>query len=236
MKNPPSLRINVLYNKEELYSLNLVCRKLLHVQYQIPSTQQELKLLKFWDTKTYYIICKWWDHTNITLFNLRNRLLYAVLPHLPDPLPSALTLTGRPFYIEMLVPHIRVKLSWPSLWCAAHKPWPLCPCVLHMPFAAGSAQPTNFNRGACRQHPVGTSSYTTCASFVQQCSKFPWEHPCHLTEELLNSCFLVRKSHTNSNNQNVQPLLQTGSTQCAECGSEAHWMLHNLGFQCLKAS
>jgi len=57
MKNPPSLRINVLHSKEELYSLSLVCRKLLYVQYKISSTQaHKLKLLKLPKTKKYYAI------------------------------------------------------------------------------------------------------------------------------------------------------------------------------------
>lgn len=117
MKNPPSLRINVLHNKEELYSLILVCRKLLPAQYKIPSTQQQLKLLTFPKTKMYYPICTWWDHTNITLFNWRNRLLYAVLLHftpLTDHLASAVTLTRRPLYIEMLVTPKTVNRSWPK--------------------------------------------------------------------------------------------------------------------------
>lgn len=138
MKNPPSLRINVLCNKEELYSLALVCRKLLHVQFKIPSMQQELKLLKFSKPKMCYTIYTWWDHTNIILFNLRNRLLYTVLLHftpLTDHLPSAVTLSRRLLYIEILVTHLTVNLSWPnSVLCCMHIQHGLCThVVLHIP-------------------------------------------------------------------------------------------------------
>lgn len=90
------------------------------------------------------------------------------------------------------------QLTWAGtgLRCAARPAWlqaGLC-CAI----CAGQTQPTHFNRGGCRQLPLGTYHYSTCLAWPLSNCAVGSSHEIILEKQ---SCFLVRTLRDSSDDQ-----------------------------------
>lgn len=145
-------------------------------------------------------------------------------------------LTRRPSYIKELVIGKKVNLSTasPVPCCAAHPAWPSClswaaqiPWLQdHVSWLIATEEPTGCSHWVLA---IATPSCSCLYPKVQQEVRM-WASFLFDSRNDEQSCFHVRKSHSNSNDQNGVTLPMVGICTVCCMWLRGLWKLYNPGF------